>query len=104
MLKPQATLDHFNPAARSPRNQQTERAYRKLMHKQLMVLLEIMNPQDRIHYGAMSYEDLVVYTRDWLKTEADAIAGNPVDVSAGRSVNPHVDLSVDESPPGLSLD
>ncbi len=73
MKSPQITTENFNPSRRPPREQQTERAYRQAMHRALLDLLWIMNPADKIHWQGMTYEDLVVYARDWLQTEAEAV-------------------------------
>jgi hypothetical protein len=43
------------------------------MMKALLDLLKVINPADQISYGAMRYEDLVLYSRDWLQTEAEEI-------------------------------
>lgn len=67
----------FDPAKRSPRQEQTERAYRNIVRMQLLNILTTMNPQDSIHFGSMSYEELVVYTRDWLDTEVKVVTGQP---------------------------
>lgn len=77
--KPIAQVEHFNPKRRRPRHQQTERYFRMQVKTKLLELLTILNPQDQIHFGEMSYEELVVYSRDWLQTECNVVSSDAVD-------------------------
>lgn len=60
-----------HPTIKSTRADKTERTHRALVREHLLSLLKVLNPADQITYGAMSYEDLVTYARDWLQTEVD---------------------------------
>lgn len=64
----------------------------------LLSLLMVMNPQDQIHYGAMSYSDLVVYARDWLQTEVEEV-GPAVNIREEKTAEERVRARV-----GLDLD
>jgi hypothetical protein len=71
----QIQVEHFNPKQRSPRHEQTERAYRNAVYKALAELLKVVNPRDEVHWRGMKYEDLVTYARDWLQTEVEVVSG-----------------------------
>lgn len=55
------------------RQQRAETHYRAGVTKALLDLLQVVNPQDRITWAAMKFEDLVVYSRDWLDTEIEEL-------------------------------
>jgi hypothetical protein len=57
----------------SRRQEQIERAFRNMMHKKLLELLEIMNPQERIEWGALPYTELVIYAHRLLDKEVKYI-------------------------------
>lgn len=62
-------------SANAKRISRTEQHYRQNMRAALIEVLKIINPADAIQYGAMKYEDLVVYTFDWMQTEVEEITG-----------------------------
>lgn len=100
--KPSVQLETFDFTMKSPRHQQTERAYHYMMQERLLSLLEVMNPQDRIHYGAMLYPELVVYAYDWMRTEVIELARQGY-VVAQEKLAMEPTLESTEEPPGLSL-
>lgn len=107
--KQQLRPETFNPRKRSPRHQQTERAFQMAVRNQLLGLLMVMNPQDQIHYGAMTYPNLVVYARDWLQTEVEEVSGKEesalkiFDAGFAGDANIREENMVEESGLGLDL-
>lgn len=67
------------------RNERTELCYRQAMRTALLEMLKIINPEDQITYGSYTYEDLIIYARDWLQTEVDEVLGKAAE-PAGLSL------------------
>ena len=55
------------------RNEKTELCYRGQVRKALTALLEVMNPQDQIEWGKLTYPELVKYARDFIETEIEEL-------------------------------